>query len=83
MKTTLRFRTGGQVDCLYTEAVDLSSLGPLHVTRATDIRFDRTTQQWEVHEAVTDRILFSNPSRGECLRWEHDNLQPSAKSSLS
>lgn len=78
MKTTLRFQTGGQVDCLYTEAVDLSTLGPLQVTRATDIRFDGTTQQWRVHEAVTDQILFNNPSRGECLRWEHDNLQPSA-----
>ena len=83
MKTTLRFQTGGQVDGLYTEVVDLSSLGPLHVTRATDIRFDGTAQQWEVHDAATHRILFSNPSRGECLRWEHDNLQPSAKPTLS
>ena len=83
MRTILRFQTGGQVDCLYTEAFDLSSLGPLHVTRATDIGFNETTQQWEVHEAPTDLILFSNPSRGECLRWEHDNLQPSAKPSLS
>ncbi|MEO5715793.1 MAG: hypothetical protein ABIT37_20105 [Luteolibacter sp.] len=74
---------GGTVDCLYTEAVDLSSLGPLQVTRATDIRFNATTQQWVVHEAGTDRILFSNPSRGECLRWEHDNLQPSSNPSRS
>jgi hypothetical protein len=76
MKTTLRFDSGGQVECLYTEAIDLRELGKLTITRATDIRFEESSQQWKVHEAETDTVLFSNPSRSECLVWEIQNLQP-------
>lgn len=76
MKSTLRFHTGGRVDCLYTEAIDLRALGRLQVFRATDIRFNETTQQWDVRETGTGTALFSHPSRTECLRWEQENLQP-------
>ena len=77
MKTTLRFDPGGTVGCLYTEAINLRALGKLEITRATDIRFNDTTQQWDVHEYSTGNVLFSHPSRSECLTWEHQNLQPS------
>ena len=81
MKSTLRFLAeSGIVECLYTEAIDLQQLGPLRITRATDIRFNDLTQQWQVHEAGTDRVLFSNPSRSECLAWENQNLQPQTNS---
>ena len=81
MKSTLRFQAdGGIVQCLYTEAIDLQLLGPLLITRATDIRFNDPTQQWRVHEVGTDRVIFSNPSRSECLAWEHRNLQPRSNS---
>lgn len=76
MKTTLRFKTGGQIDCLWTEAIDLRALGKLAITRATDIRFNPATQQWDVHTAESGQVLFSNPSRSECLGWENLNLQP-------
>jgi hypothetical protein len=76
MKSTLRFTPGGLIGCLYTEALDLRLLGRLHVVRATDIRFNDTTQRWDVHDADTGQVMFSNSSRTECLRWEHDNLQP-------
>jgi hypothetical protein len=78
MKTSLRFTPGGRIDCLYTEAVDLRVLGRLHVVRATDIRFNPATQQWDVHDAGTREVLFSHASRTECLAWEHHNLQPQA-----
>ena len=77
MKATLRFDPAGQVDCLYTEAIDLQKLGKLEITRATDIRFEETSQQWQVHDSESDAVLFSNPSRNECLAWENQNLQPS------
>lgn len=81
MKSTLRFQAdGGTIECLYTEAIDLQLLGPLRITRATDIRFDDPTQQWQVHDVVTDRVLFSNSSRSECLTWENHNLQPRSNS---
>lgn len=76
MKTTLRFAPGGTVGCLYTEAIDLRKLGKLEISRATDIRFNDTTQQWDVHEYATGKVLFSHPSRSECLHWENQNLQP-------
>lgn len=76
MKTTLRFFPGGQVDCLYTEAIDLRTLGRLEISRATDIRFDGANQQWQVHDAESDLVLYSNTSRTECLSWEIQNLQP-------
>ena len=76
MNSTLRFNLGGEIGCLYTEAIDLRALGRLHVVRATDIRFNDSTQQWDVHEHSTGQVLFSHTSRTECLRWEHHNLQP-------
>ena len=78
MSQTLRFNPGGRIDCLYTEAIDLRALGRLHVVRATDIRFNGSTQEWDVHDAGVGagEVLFSNNSRGACLQWEHDNLQP-------
>lgn len=73
---TLRFDPGGHVGCLYTEAIDLRALGRLRVVRATDIRFNPVTQQWDVHSADGGDPLFSHASRQECLRWEQSNLQP-------
>ena len=76
MRTTLRFSPGGHIVCLYTEAIDLRVLGRLEVVRATDIRFNPSIQQWEVHDAGTGAVIFSDPSREACLRWERANLQP-------
>ncbi len=77
MKTTLLFSQYGTVDCLYTEAFDLRILGKLQISRATDIQFNSTTQQWDVHEHASGKVLFSHESRSECLIWENQNLQPS------
>ena len=76
MKVIIRFTPGGHIDCLYTDAIDLRALGRLHVVRATDIRFNDQTQQWDTRHAVTGEVLFSHNSRAACLAWEHDNLQP-------
>jgi len=78
MSHTLRFTPGGRIDCLYTEAINLRMLGRLQVVRATDIRFNASTQRWDVHDAATGTVLFSHPSRTECLHWEQANLQPQA-----
>jgi hypothetical protein len=74
MSATLRFDTGGHIDCLHTEAIDLRALGRLEVVRATDVRFNHTAQRWDVHAADTGRVLFSHASRDACLRWERQNL---------
>jgi hypothetical protein len=79
MRTTLRFDDTGRVECLFTEAVDLRALGRLQVVRATDIRFNSSTQLWDVHHAGNGQVLFSDASRAACLAWEQANLQPEAK----
>jgi hypothetical protein len=76
MSQTLRFNPGGSITCLYTEAIDLRALGRLQVFRATDIRFNESTQQWDVRCAATGKLLHSDPSREACLQWERQNLQP-------
>jgi len=64
----------GKVECLYTEAVDLSALGPLTVNRATDIAFDNEAGQWRVRD-MSGRTLFSSCSRETCLLRERDYLE--------
>jgi hypothetical protein len=76
MKTTIRIHPGGRIDCLYNEAIDLRALGTLQVFRATDIRFNERSQQWDVRCASTGKHLHSDPSREACLAWERDNLAP-------
>jgi len=76
MSTTLRFDRRGGIECLYTEAVDLRTLGRLRVVRATEIAFDPDEQRWEVRCAASRKLLQSDPSRAACLAWEHANLQP-------
>jgi hypothetical protein len=65
----IMFDPAGNGRCLFTEAIDLSALGALDITRASTIEFNNASQSWEVKstEAV---LLFSHPSRRACLDWE-------------
>jgi hypothetical protein len=66
MTSLLRFDPTGKVACLYTEAIDLRALGKLEVTRATEIRFNPDSQEWEVR-AVDDDHTDDESSR---IRWD-------------
>jgi hypothetical protein len=70
----LTFDAHGQVRGLYTEAIDLHILGPLRIRRATNIEFSNASQQWEVRSLQEQRLLFTHPSRANCLDWEQRNL---------
>lgn len=70
-ETVIRFDPDGTGHCLYTEAVDLSSLGRLQMERATTIEFDEQAQKWQVRD-LDGSDLFNSPSRGTCLNWERD-----------
>jgi len=74
MISVLRFDPTGRVACLYTEAVELRSLGRLEVTRAADLRFNEETQEWQVHAIGDDAVLHADPSRDACLIWERGHL---------
>ena len=66
----LKFDAAGNGHGLFTEAIDLSTLGALEIVRASSIEFDNPTQQWQVRNAE-GVLLFSDPSRQACLDWEH------------
>ena len=76
MKALLRIGPDGAVRCLHTELIDLRSLGPLEVVRATRIVFAPERQTWEVRNAESGEALFSHPSRAACLDWEREHLVP-------
>ena len=76
MQHILRVHPGGRIDCLYTDAIDLRTLGRLQVYRATDIRFCEQSQEWRVRCASTGALLHTDPPREACLAWERDNLAP-------
>ncbi len=69
MIATLTFTPDGLGCGLYTEAIDLSRLGVLHIERATTIEFDNKDQKWRVRDA-SGRKLFAAASRQQCLEWE-------------
>ena len=66
----LKFDLQGQGHCLYTELIDLSSLGALEIARASSIEFNNQAQQWEV-KSPEGVLLFSHASRHACLSWEN------------
>lgn len=67
--TVLKFDPTGNGHCLFTEAIDLSSLGALEIVRASSIEFNNQAQEWEV-KSPEGELLFSHPSRQACLDWE-------------
>lgn len=71
MNAVITFNTNGTGECLYTEMIDLSDIGSLEITRATNIEFNNTKQLWQVKDARKN-ILYEHLSREACLSWEHD-----------
>lgn len=59
----------GTGHALYDERIDLNTLGPLHIERATTIKFDERAQYWRVRDRA-GLALFHSPSRQACLDWE-------------
>ena len=65
----LKFDPAGNGHGLFTEAIDLSSLGTLEIVRASSIEFNNAAQLWEV-KSPEGELHFSHPSRQTCLDWE-------------
>ena len=71
--TTLHVLPNGIIKGLYTEALDLNTLGRLEVQRAMAIEFDNPAQVWRVFDPF-GRCVYASPSREECLTWERQHL---------
>ena len=75
MKARLTFSPDGRATGLYTELIDLRTLGRLHCRRASTVEFNGKAQQWEVRRPGKRRVLFRHRSRQACLDWELSHLQ--------
>ena len=73
-EVALTFTPDGLGHGLYTEAIDLTRVGPLAVERATCIEFDDKAQYWRVYDNAGSP-MFNSPSRQECLDWERRYLE--------
>ena len=71
---TLTITPCGEVRTLYTEEIDLSTIGRLEIHRASNIEFNNRSQEWEVR-TLRSEILFSNSSRSSCVDWERRHLE--------
>jgi hypothetical protein len=74
MKIAITFTPDGTGHALYTEAIDLGTIGELTIQRATTIEFDNESQYWRVRDPA-GFPLFNSPSRQACLDWERQYLQ--------
>src|SRR4051794_28018920 len=70
----LTFDPTGNGSCLYSELIDLQSIGTLEVNRATNIEFNNGSQVWEVKD-MKGMVLHHGLSRDRCLTWEQENWE--------
>ncbi len=69
---SIAFDPAGIAHALYSEVLNLRSLGKLSIRRATVIEFNNALQRWEVCDADGGPVLYDSPSREECLLWEQE-----------
>jgi len=69
MNSVITFSPNGTGSCLYTELIDLHSIGRLEVSRASTIEFNNQIQRWEVKDR-RGHLRFFARSRQACLDWE-------------
>lgn len=60
---------------LYTEAINLETLGDLTIQRASNIEFCNETGLWTVTLPEGGEPVFRHPSRQVCLDWERQYLE--------
>ena len=65
----------GDVRCLYTEVIDLSQLGELHVERASHVEFDDENQTWTVRLPNNGKVIGTGfKSRRDAINHEVEHL---------
>ncbi len=75
MDAELLLLPDGRVVGVYTDAIDLRALGPVHVERATTVEWDPATQEWVATLLNTGEVIARTASRGDALRREVAVLQ--------
>lgn len=74
MQAVIHFDSAGNAKALWTDALPLSALGKLSVTRASSVEFNADDQLWEVTLNGDIHPSFRHPSREVCIAWEVETL---------
>ncbi len=66
----------GDIKCLYTDRIDLFSIGRVtDVRKASHVEFDESSQSWHVL-SLDGNILHTNPNREAAIEWEILSFSP-------
>lgn len=70
MKVVLEINREGDVYGLYTDKINLFSLGRVeNVRKASNVEFDQNEQVWKVL-SLGGKVLHTNKNREEAIEWE-------------
>jgi hypothetical protein len=73
-KTTLDIDENGNVRCLYTDIIDLYSIGKIvEVRKASNVEFNQDNQVWEVL-SLDGQVLYEHQNRETAIEWEIENF---------
>jgi hypothetical protein len=73
---------GGNVRCIYDEALDLRAIGKLQITRASHVEPDAEGYWWADMGPVGGPVLGPSRNRTEALRAEREWLSASLPPAL-
>lgn len=66
----------GNVHGLYTDRVDLYSIGKIvNIRKASNVDFNQDKQTWEV-ASLDGEVLYTHPNREEAVEWEIISFSP-------
>jgi len=75
-KTTLEIDEDGNVRCLYTDIIDLYSIGKIvKVSKASNVEFNEAKQSWEVL-SLSGEVLYTHTNRETAIEWEIEHFSP-------
>lgn len=73
---TLEITKEGDVRCLYTDQIDLFSIGRVtDVKKASNVEFNEEDQVWEVL-SLDGKVLHTNRNREVAIEWEIGAMSP-------
>lgn len=76
MKVVLDIDPNGDIHCLYTDKIDLFSIGRvINVHKASNIEFNQDSQIWEVL-SLDGKVLHKNTSREAAIEFEIEAFSP-------
>lgn len=76
MKVVLEINKAGDIYGLYTDQIDLFSLGRVtNVRKASNVEFSEAKQIWEVL-SLDGKVLHTNPNREKAIDWEIEAMSP-------